>query len=142
MSWPDLAGRLEGDQHILPVRIYYEDTDFSGVVYHGAYVRFLERGRSDYLRLLGVDQGQLLDAEGAAFAVRSMTLDFLKAGRIDDVLEIVTSVAELGGASLTLAQQIRRSHEILLTANIRIGLVAKGRARRFPEAILESFQRR
>ena len=86
-EWPHLAGRLEGGAHVLPVRVYYEDTDFSGVVYHASYLRFLERGRTDFLRLGGVDQSTLHAAgEGVIFAVRRMTVDFLKPARMDDVL--------------------------------------------------------
>src|SRR5262249_22825770 len=77
LAWPHLAGRLEGGMHLLPVRVYYEDTDFSGVVYHASYLRFLERGRTDFLRLAGVDQSHLhADGEGLIFAVRRLTIDY------------------------------------------------------------------
>ena len=97
---------------MLPVRVYFEDTDFSGLVYHGSYVRWCERGRSDFLRLLGGDHRRLIDgsggAEPAAFVVRRMALEFLKPARIDEVLEVVTRVKAVGAASLTLAQSVRR----------------------------------
>lgn len=140
--WPDLAGRLiEGGRHILPVRIYFEDTDFSGVVYHGSYVRFMERGRTDYLRLLGVghdalDKGE--HGEPLAFAVRRMIIEFLKPARIDDVIEIETRVSELAGARIVLAQTVRRGAEFLVTAEVTVALInAVGQPRRVPEAVRE-----
>ena len=113
-AWPDLAGRLverEGQRHhVLGVRVYFEDTDFSGLVYHASYVRWCERGRSDFLRLLGNDHRGLIDGstgrEPAAFVVRRMGLEFLKPARIDDVLEIETRVKEIGAAHLVLDQRI------------------------------------
>jgi acyl-CoA thioester hydrolase len=138
-SWPDLAGRLVGDRHVLPVRVYYEDTDFSGVAYHGAYVRFLERGRSDFLRLLGVHQGALHGSDSVAFAVRSMTLDFPRAARIDDVLEVTTMVDEVGGATVTLGQRIARGDEVIVAASVRVALVGDGRPRRLPASLRQAF---
>lgn len=137
--WPDLAGRLHGDRHVLPVRVYYEDTDFSGVAYHGAYVRFLERGRSDFLRLLGVHQGALHGSESVAFAVRSMTLDFPRAARIDDVLEVTTRVDEVGGATVTLGQRIVRGEEVIVDASVRVALVGGGKPRRLPAGLRQAF---
>ncbi len=100
MSWKSdpflhLAGRLVPGGHVLPVRVYYEDTDFSGIVYHANYLKFMERARSDHLRLIGVVQGELFgealaEAPGFAFVVRSMELQFVKPARIDDVLEVHT----------------------------------------------------
>jgi acyl-CoA thioester hydrolase len=86
-----LGGEIRDNRHILPVRIYYEDTDFSGSVYHASYLRFMERGRTDYIRLLGVDQRALFEqaekeAPGFAFVVRSMQIDFLKPARFSDLL--------------------------------------------------------
>jgi acyl-CoA thioester hydrolase len=119
------------------VRVYYEDTDFSGVVYHANYLRYLERGRSNYLRLLGADQRALFDqaareAPGYAFVVRSMTIDFLKPARMDDVLDVVTAYEEVRGASITLRQQIMRGGELLLEARVRVAFVCGGRARPIP----------
>ena len=95
-AWPDLAGRIvsdaDGRRHVLPIRVYFEDTDFSGLVYHGSYVRWCERGRSDFLRLIGNDHRALIDGgagrEPAAFVVRRMQLEFLKPARIDEILEV------------------------------------------------------
>ena len=113
--WTELAGRLVVDDggrraHRLAVRVYHEDTDFSGVAYHGSYVRWCERGRSDFLRLLGADHRQLLEgsaqAEPAALMVRRMTLDYLAPARIDDVLEVTTRVKALTAATLVLDQRV------------------------------------
>ena len=131
-QWPDLAGRLVGDgagrSHRLPVRVYFEDTDFSGLVYHASYVRWCERGRSDFLRLVGNDHRALIDGtsgrEPAAFVVRRLNLDFLKPARIDEILEIETRVKELGAASLVLDQRIVRDGMLLCQAEVMVVLVS------------------
>lgn len=140
--WPDLSGRIEGDRHILPVRIYFEDTDFSGVVYHGSYVRFFERGRTDFIRSLGIghdalDKGEHSgDGEGLAFTVRRMSLEFIRPARIDDVIEVITHAGELGGARIELKQEIRRGDEVLVTANVTVALINRlGQPRRLPDAL-------
>src|SRR5215468_3824196 len=100
-----LDGEIRDGRHHLTVRVYYEDTDFSGLVYHASYLRFMERGRSNYLRLLGADQRALFEetakeAPGFAFVVRSMQIEFVKSARMDDVLEVVTRYEEVKGASI------------------------------------------
>ena len=122
------------------VRVYYEDTDFSGIVYHANYLRFMERGRSNYLRLLGADQRALFaeaesEAPGFAFVVRSMQIEFLKPARMDDLLEIVTSPLEVRGASIALGQQVKRGEIILLEAKVKVAFVSAGRARAIPKAL-------
>ncbi len=139
-KWPDLAGRIEQGRHVMAVRVYYEDTDFSGVVYHASYLRFMERGRTDFLRLLGVDHRALFEeagneAPGFAFVVRSMNIEYLKPAHMDDVLTIVTSPAEIAGASLTLKQEVFRGETLLLEALVKAAFVSGGRARRIPEAL-------
>lgn len=132
-NWPHLAGRIETDaagrRHVLPVRVYFEDTDFSGLVYHGSYVRWCERGRSDFLRLLGNDHRGLIDGEQgrepAAFVVRRMTLDFLKPARIDEVLEVTTRLKDLGAAAMTLDQRIHRDGVELFCAEVMVVLVSR-----------------
>lgn len=132
-TWPDLAGRLVtgsdgARRHMLPVRVYFEDTDFSGLVYHASYVRWCERGRSDYLRLIGNEHRALIEgdagAEPAAFVVRRMRLEFLKPARIDDVLEIETRVVEAKGATLNLAQRVLRDGAVLFEAEVLVVLVS------------------
>lgn len=130
--WPDLSGRLiedaAGRHHILPVRVYFEDTDFSGLVYHASYVRWCERGRSDFLRLVGNDHKGLFDgAEGrepAAFVVRRMTLEYLRPARIDEVLEVTTRVKEVGAAHMILDQRIHRGETELFQAEVMVVLVS------------------
>jgi acyl-CoA thioester hydrolase len=135
-----LDGVIAGGCHRMAVRVYYEDTDFSGIVYHANYLRFMERGRSNYLRLLGADQHALFseaeaEAPGFAFVVRSMQLDYLKPARMDDVLEVVTRPREVKGASITLAQEVRRGDDLLVTAAVRVAFVSGGRARPIPKAL-------
>ncbi|HEX2257697.1 MAG TPA: tol-pal system-associated acyl-CoA thioesterase, partial [Afifellaceae bacterium] len=130
-----LAGWLTEEGHELTQRVYFEDTDFSGFVYHARYLHFLERGRSDYLRLLGVHHGELA-AEGLAFAVRRMAMEFVQPARIDDVLTIDTRRGALGGARLALRQAIRRDGELLVEAEVVAVLVNRdGRPRRLPPAL-------
>ncbi len=141
--WPDLSGRLVGRQHILPVRVYFEDTDFSGLVYHASYLRFMERGRSDMIRLLGVHHSALA-AEGRrlAFVVRRLEIDFLRPARIDDVLEIVTEPAHSTAAAITLAQTVTRAGGALVRAKVQIVLVDEnGRPQRLASALPEKAQR-
>jgi acyl-CoA thioester hydrolase len=130
--WPDIAGRIErgpdGMRHVLPVRVYFEDTDAGGVVYHAAYVRFAERGRTDLLRLLGTDARRMIDGsdsrEPAAFVVRRMSFDFTRPARMDDLLEVVTTVKELGGASVTLMQTITSAGIRVCEAEVTVVLVS------------------
>jgi len=134
------GGELRDGRHVLTVRVYYEDTDFSGVVYHASYLRFMERGRTEYLRLIGADHRALFEetereAPGFAFVVRSMTIDFLKPARMDDVLEVVTAPQEVKGASAVLHQQVTRASESLIDAQVRVAFVSAGRARPIPKPL-------
>jgi len=124
----------------MAVRVYYEDTDFSGIVYHANYLRFMERGRTNHLRLLGADHRALFaeaaqEAPGFAFVVRSMKIEFLKSARMDDVLDVVTVAQEVKGASITLHQRILRGNELLVEAHVRVAFVSQGRARPIPRAL-------
>ncbi|MEO1265147.1 MAG: YbgC/FadM family acyl-CoA thioesterase, partial [Pseudomonadota bacterium] len=132
-DWPDLAGRIvpaaDGSPaHVLPVRVYFEDTDFSGVVYHATYLRWCERGRSDFLRLLGNDHDALITGgDGrapAAFMVRRMELDFKAPARIDDVLTVHTAPASIGAATIDLQQTVSRAGRALVTARVQVVLVS------------------
>lgn len=139
-DWRQLAGEIRDGGHVLPVRVYYEDTDFSGVVYHASYLRFMERGRTDYLRLLGVDHRALFEetereAPGFAFVVRTMRIEFFKPARMDDVLEIHTAPEEVKGASITLHQRVMRGDEVLVEAHVRVAFVSGGKARRIPKPL-------
>ncbi len=124
----------------MPVRVYYEDTDFSGIVYHANYLRFMERGRTNYLRLLGVDHGELwgeaqTEAPGFAFVVRSLQIEFLKAARMDDLLSVATEPQEVRGASIWLRQRVLRGEEVLIEARVKVACVVGGRARPIPKAL-------
>ena len=135
-----LDGEIRSGRHVMDVRVYYEDTDFSGIVYHANYLRFMERGRTNYLRLLGTDHRALFaateqEAPGFAFVVRAMTIDFLKPARMDDVLTIVTAPAEVKGASIMLHQQVMRGKERLIDAKVRVAFVSGGRARPIPKPL-------
>ncbi|MFC3074364.1 tol-pal system-associated acyl-CoA thioesterase [Shinella pollutisoli] len=138
-----LSGELTEAGHRLVQRVYYEDTDFSGVVYHARYLHFLERGRTDYLRLLGVEQGNLLlegDREGLVFVVHRMEIDFKLPARMDDVLTILTATEKAGGAKMVLAQEIRCGECLLIAAKVIIAVVnAAGRPRRLPEGLAARF---
>ena len=124
--------------HALPIRVYYEDTDFSGVVYHASYLRFLERGRTELLRDLGVHQAALHgDAAALAFAVRRMTIDWLKPARMDDMVTVETRIGAIKGASLMLLQRILRGEELLLTAEVLVVAVSSGKPARLPHGLKE-----
>jgi acyl-CoA thioester hydrolase len=132
-----LDGAIRDGRHHMQVRVYYEDTDFSGIVYHANYLRFMERGRTNYLRLLGAEQGALFaeaetEAPGFAFVVRAMQLEFLKPARMDDLLEIVTRPVEVRGASITMHQEVRRGELVLIEASVKVAFVSGGRARPIP----------
>ncbi len=135
-----LDGEIRDGRHVMAVRVYYEDTDFTGIVYHASYLRFLERGRTNYLRLLGADHRALFEAAekeapSFAFVVRSMNIEFLKPARMDDVLEIWTEPAEVKGASLMLRQRALRAEDVLIDANVRVAFVSGGRARPIPKPL-------
>jgi len=143
-KWPDIAGRIEGKAHVLPIRVYYEDTDFSGFVYHANYLKFCERGRSDFLRLIGIHHHELhwSDSGGSmGFVVRHMVCDFKKAARIDDLLEVETQLKGLTGARLEIEQRVLRDGELLFSGLVTAALVdAAGRAKRFPPGMVKAIR--
>ncbi len=135
-----LDGSIRDGKHVMEVRVYYEDTDFTGIVYHANYLRYMERGRTNYLLLQGAEQSALFEearseAEGFAFVVRAMQIEFLKSARMDDILTVVTVTHEVRGASMTLAQEVRRGEEVLIEARVKVAFVAGGRARPIPKAL-------
>jgi acyl-CoA thioester hydrolase len=140
MTLPLLDGEIRDGRHHMRVRVYYEDTDFSGIVYHANYLRFMERGRTNHLRLMGAEQQALfeqaeLETPGFAFVVRSMQIDFLRPARMDDLLEIVTWPIAVKGASITLAQEVRRGGEVLVKAQVRVAFIGEGRAQPIPKSL-------
>lgn len=135
-----LDGEIRDGRHHMQVRVYFEDTDAGQIVYHASFLRFMERGRTNYLRLLGTNQRELLeeaqeDAPGFAFVVRSMQLDFLKPAHMDEVLDIVTRPLEVRGASITLHQEVRRGDTLLLDAKVKVAFVSGGQARPIPKPL-------
>jgi acyl-CoA thioester hydrolase len=122
--------------HNLEIRVYYEDTDFSGVVYHASYLRFMERGRTEMIRALGVDQRELFDGETAiGFAVRRMVIDFLRPAVMDDLLSVETTCVAARGATMDLKQRVLRGEEVLVTAEVKVACVGAGKARRIPDGL-------
>lgn len=123
------------DVHRLPIRVYYEDTDFSGNVYHAAYLHFFERGRTEFLRDLGIHHSELV-RDGIAFAVRAMQIDFAAAAHIDDLLEVATEVGSATSARLNLVQTIRRDGAEITRASVQVVAIRLGGgATRLPEAL-------
>jgi len=140
LSLPDLDGEIRDGRHHMQIRVYYEDTDFSGIVYHANYLRFMERGRTNHLRLMGAQQHALFaeaenETPGFAFVVRSMQIDFLKPARMDDILDVVTWPVAVRGASITLAQEVRRGTDVLVKAEVRVAFISEGRAQPIPKSL-------
>lgn len=134
------AGWLVGREHQLPVRIYYEDTDFTGVVYHANYLRYFERGRSDFFRLVGVSHSALLERpDPAAFTITRIAVDFRRAARIDDALLVRTTYDRAKGPRLFISQRITRGEELIATAEVEAACIdLQGRARRPPPGLAEA----
>ncbi len=131
------APHFTDQTHHLPVRIYYEDTDFSGLVYHASYLRFMERGRTEYLRLSGIGHSALLQGDTPlAFAVRRMQIDFIRPARIDDILDVQTRFTEARGARIFAHQQIVTGADVLISAEVQIACIGlDGKPKRLPKAL-------
>jgi acyl-CoA thioester hydrolase len=138
-----LAGELTPTGHRLVARVYYADTDFSGVVYHARYLEFLERGRSDFLRLAGVHHTELMagkHGERIVWVVRRMEIDFVQPARIDDILTVETRTDSISGARIFMAQELSRGGEVLVRAKVEAAIVGEGgRPRRFPKEWIKAF---
>ena len=138
-----LSGMLTQFGHRIMARVYFADTDFSGVVYHARYLEFLERGRSDFLRLAGIHHTELADGkhgEKIVWVVRRMELDFRAPARIDDILTIDTRTENISGARIFMAQQIKRGDDVLIDARVEAAIIGEvGRPRRFPKEWIERF---
>ena len=143
MTLPPFAGEIRDSVHHLPIRIYYEDTDFSGFVYHGNYVRFLERGRSDYLRCLGIAHERFLELEEPlAFTIQRLELKFHAPAHIDELLEVQTVYVAAKGARLNARQRILRDGKLLLSAEVdAASMNLAGRPRRLPPEFMEPLNR-
>lgn len=145
MATTHFDGEIRNGAHVMPVRVYYEDTDFTGIVYHASYLRFMERGRTNYLRLLGADQRALFEqaqaeAPSFAFVVRAMQIEFLKPAHMDDVLSVTTFPGEIRGASITLEQKVSRERDLLVSAAVKVAFVSGKRARPIPRALRAAMQ--
>ena len=141
---PDIAsmGRFDGKLHILPVRVYYEDTDVSGIVYHANYLRYMERGRSEFLRLAGIHHMVMLaNAEPIAWTIRRLEIEYAKPARLDDNLEIHTRYRTMSGARLTGEQWVKRDGVELVTAKVEAAIITMtGKPRRIPEDVRARLQ--
>ena len=135
-------GRFDGKAHILPVRVYYEDTDVSGIVYHANYLRYMERGRSEFLRLAGIHHMVMMaNAEPIAWTIRRMEIDYAKAARLDDNLEVHTRYRTMSGARLTCEQWVKRDGVDLVTAKVEAAIITMtGKPRRIPEDVRVKLQ--
>ena len=123
------------------VRVFYEDTDFSGYVYHANYLKYCERARSDYLRVIGIDQNAMF-AEGQAFVVRRMDCEFLRPAKFEDVLEVETRLVEMSGARFELAQLVKRGTEDIFSAKVTVAIIGpSGRPQRIPSELATKFSR-
>jgi acyl-CoA thioester hydrolase len=130
------VGFHPGISHSLPLRVYYEDTDAAGMVYHANYLKFAERGRSEMLRSLGFPHKKLAAEDGVGFAVRRCAVEYLAPARLEDALVVDTTLVEAGAATLALHQQIRRGGELLADLDVLVACVGRnGRPRRLPGAL-------
>ncbi|MEM7669514.1 MAG: tol-pal system-associated acyl-CoA thioesterase [Pseudomonadota bacterium] len=122
--------------HSFSCKVYYEDTDLQGIVYHANYLRFIERARTEALEAYGIDQTDLIERDGLMFVVRRIEADYLQPARFGDTLEVETRVASVGAASLVMSQEVRRSGRALFRANVSVAVISRdGRPSRMPDAM-------
>jgi acyl-CoA thioester hydrolase len=134
------SGSFAGPLHLFPLRVYYEDTDVSGMVYHANYLRWFERARSDLLRLLGIEQSAAYDEGLGNYTVAELSIRYLAPARLDDAVTIATTALELGAASVRLRQRAMKGDQLLADATVRVGFIAPdGRPRRQPDAWRAAF---
>ena len=136
-----LSGRIEGGEHVLPVRVYYEDTDAAGITYYANYLKFAERGRTEMLRLAGIQQSEVRRQYGVAFAVRDCKVDYCQPARLDDLVEVRSRLTGLRGASADMAQVISKDGEVLVRLDVRIACIGQdARPARFPARLRTALQ--
>lgn len=141
MSAPTTGCMADG-AHVLPLRVYYEDTDAAGIVYYANWLRFLERGRTELLRMLGQEHSALREELNVHWVVRRCAIDYLKPARLDETIEVVTSCGELRGASLDMLQSVRRGDDILVRAELTVACMgATGRPVRLPPLVRAALAR-
>lgn len=140
-----ISGELTETGHRLMARVYFADTDFTGVVYHARYLEFLERGRSDFLRLSGVHHTELADGkhgERLSWVVRRMEIDFRQPARIDDIITVETCVENISGARIHMRQKLKRDADLLVEARVEAAIIGEsGKPRRFPKEWIPAFLR-
>ena len=136
------SGWFNGITHVFPVRVYYEDTDISGIVYHANYLRYFERGRSEFLRLAGIRHMVMLaNAEPIAWTIRKIDIDYGRAARLDDELEVHTRFTTMSGARLAAAQVVKRAGDDLVSAKVEAAIITMaGKPRRIPEEVRAKLQ--
>ena len=140
MASVNIDGEIRDGRHHMQIRVYFEDTDAGQIVYHANYLRFMERGRTNFLRLLGTSQRELLeqaheDVPGFAFVVRSIEMEFFKFAVLDDVIDLITTAGEIKGASVTLLQECWRGEDLLVKARVKVAFICGGRAQRIPKSL-------
>lgn len=137
----NLGGRIDGSEHVFPLRVYYEDTDAGGIVYYANYLKYAERARTDLLRLGGVEQSQLTHEHRIALAVRRCTVDYLAPARLDDLLEVRSRLTRLGGASVSARQEISRDGQALARLDVKVGCMKlEGGPARLPSGVLAALE--
>ena len=136
------SGTLKDGEHFLPMRVYFEDTDALGMVYHSNYLKFMERGRTEFLRKLGISNVELADrADGMTWAVKDCTIDYASPAKLDDAIVVISRTAKLGAASVTIDQEVVRDGEVLASASIRVACMDRdGKPKRMPRDLREKFE--
>ena len=132
-------GRFDGKTHILPISIYYEDTDLSGMVYHANYLRYMERGRTEFFRLAGISRARLDDEEPTAWTLRRVGIEFFRPARLDDQIAVHSVLTEVTGARIKVLQRVRRGETLLVEGRIEACVTTlTGKPRRLPKNVLET----
>ena len=132
-------GSFENKTHILPISIYYEDTDLSGVVYHANYLRYMERGRTEFFRIAGVDRARLQDEEPTAWTIRRISVEYFKPARLDDRIAVHSVLTEVTGARIRALQRVRCGERLLVEGRIEACITTlTGKPRRLPQSVYET----
>ena len=132
-------GVFDGKTHILPISIYYEDTDLSGMVYHANYLRYMERGRTEFFRLAGISRARLDDEEPTAWTLRRAAIEFFRPARLDDQIAVHSVLTEVSGARIRVLQRVRRGNDLLVEGRIEACVTTlTGKPRRLPKNVFET----
>ena len=132
-------GTFDGRTHILPISIYYEDTDLSGVVYHANYLRYMERGRTEFFRMAGISRARLEDDEPTAWTLRRIAVEYFRPARLDDQIAVHSVLTEVSGARIKVLQRIRHGDTLLVEGRIEACITTlTGKPRRLPKIVFET----